>query len=133
MITPNYTFNARLIRVVDGDTVWAHIDLGFNVWKKVNIRLYGIDAPETRTRDKEEKEKGLETKNRLIQLLEENNNEFVIVSKEVDKYGRALGEIYTGYHDVQVSENETRSISVSLNQVLINEGLAKPYYGGKRS
>ena len=54
MITPNYTFNAKLIRVVDGDTVWAHVDLGFDIWKKVNVRLHGIDAPETRTRDLEE-------------------------------------------------------------------------------
>ena len=51
MITPNYTFNAKLIRVVDGDTVWAHVDLGFDIWKKVNVRLHGIDTPETRTRD----------------------------------------------------------------------------------
>ncbi len=133
MITPNYTFNAKLIRVVDGDTVWAHVDLGFDIWKKVNVRLHGIDAPETRTRDLEEKKQGLKTKERLIELLEESNNEFVIVSKEVDKYGRALGELYTKYHDVHVSENETRPISISLNQVLINEGLADPYNGGKRN
>ena len=132
MIEPNYTFNAQLIRVVDGDTVWAHIDLGFNVWKKVNVRLHGIDAPETRTRDKEEKERGLRAKNRLIQLLEQSDNKFTIVSKEVDKYGRALGELYS-HHDMQVSENETRPISICLNQVLINEGLAKKYDGGKRS
>ena len=68
----------------------------------------------------------------LIQLLEQGNNEFVLVSKEVDKYGRALGELYNGYHEVHVHEGETRPISISINQVLLNEGLAKPYNGGKR-
>ena len=132
MITPNYTFNAKLIRVVDGDTVWAHVDLGFDIWKKVNIRLHGIDTPETRTRDLVEKRAGLKSKERLIQLLEQGNNEFVLVSKEVDKYGRALGELYNGFHEVHIHEGETRPISISINQVLLNEGLAKPYNGGKR-
>lgn len=132
MITPNYTFNAKLIRVVDGDTVWAHVDLGFDIWKKVNIRLYGIDTPETRTRDLVEKRAGFVAKARLMVLLEQGNNEFVLVSKEVDKYGRALGELYNGLHEVHVHEGETRPISISINQVLLNEGLAKPYNGGKR-
>jgi|TARA_B100000767_G_scaffold268810_1_gene289665 micrococcal nuclease len=132
MITPNYTFNAKLIRVVDGDTVWAHVDLGFDIWKKVNIRLYGIDTPETRTRDLVEKRAGFVAKARLMVLLEQGNNEFVLVSKEVDKYGRALGELYNGLHEVHVHEGENRPISISINQVLLNEGLAKPYNGGKR-
>ena len=74
MITPNYTFNAKLIRVVDGDTVWAQVDLGLDMWKKVNSRLHGIDTPETRTRDLVEKRAGLISKERLVQLLEQGNN-----------------------------------------------------------
>lgn len=132
MITPNYTFNAKLIRVVDGDTVWAHVDLGFDIWKKVNIRLHGIDTPETRTRDLEEKKQGFRSKARLIELLEQGDNEFILVSREVDKYGRALGELYNGFHEVHIHEGETGPISISINQVLLNEGLAKPYNGGKR-
>ena len=61
-----YTYNAKLDRVVDGDTVDALVDLGFDTWKKVRIRFYGIDAYESRTRDLEEKEKGLAAKQRVI-------------------------------------------------------------------
>ena len=75
-----YTYKAILDRVVDGDTVDALIDLGFDTHVKKRIRLYGMDAWESRTRDKEEKVKGLAAKARLIQILNENNNEFILVS-----------------------------------------------------
>ena len=58
-----YTYNAKVERVVDGDTVDALVDLGFDTWKKVRIRFYGIDAYESRTKDLEEKEKYLKVKN----------------------------------------------------------------------
>ena len=64
-----YKYNAKLIRVIDGDTVDALIDLGFNVWVKKRIRLYGINAPETRTKDLEEKKAGNAAESRLIELL----------------------------------------------------------------
>ena len=114
-----YTYNAKLDRVVDGDTIDALVDLGFDTWKKVRIRMHGIDAWESRTRDLEEKEKGLDAKNRLIELLEGNQNEFILVSHGVGKFGRCLGEIF--------KENE-----VSINRQLINEGHATEYFGGKR-
>ena len=72
-----YTYNAKVERVVDGDTVDALVDLGFDTWKKVRIRFYGIDTYESRTKDLEEKEKGLLAKQRVIDILNENNNEFV--------------------------------------------------------
>ena len=78
-----YTYNATVDRVIDGDTVDALIDLGFNTWKKIRIRLHGINAWESRTKDLKEKEKGLAAKNRLIELLEANNNKFVIISHGV--------------------------------------------------
>jgi micrococcal nuclease len=116
-----YTYNAKLDRVVDGDTVDALVDLGFDTWKKVRIRFYGIDAYESRTRDLEEKEKGLAAKQRVIDVLNENNNEFTLKSHGVGKYGRCLGEIFVG------TLGET-----SLQRTLINEGHGVEYDGGKR-
>ena len=115
-----YTYNAQLDRVVDGDTVDALIDLGFDTHVKKRIRLYGMDAWESRTRDKEEKVKGLAAKARLIQILDENNNEFILVSHGVGKFGRCLGELFL------------TSDSDSINNQLITEGHAKKYNGGKR-
>ena len=116
-----YTYNAKLDRVVDGDTVDALVDLGFDTWKKVRIRFYGIDAYESRTRDLEEKEKGLAAKQRVIDVLNENNNEFILKSHGVGKYGRCLGEIFVD------TLGET-----SLQKTLINEGHGVEYHGGKR-
>lgn len=118
-----YYYQAKLDRVVDGDTVYAMVDLGFNIWKRVNIRLEGIDAFESRTTDLVEKEKGIKAKNRLIELLNSTNGEFELKSKGVDKYGRCLGEI-------RISKNPNSSIDI--NRLLIEEGHAKEYHGGKR-
>ena len=74
-----YTYNAKVDRVVDGDTVDALVDLGFDTWKKVRIRLHGLDAWESRTRNLEEKKKGLAAKQYLIDQLESNNNNFILV------------------------------------------------------
>ena len=82
-----FEYNATVIKVVDGDTIDAMIDLGFNTWKKVRIRMHGINAPESRTRDLEEKKKGLAAKARLIEMLEENENHFKLISHGVGKYG----------------------------------------------
>ena len=115
-----YTYKAKVTRVVDGDTVDALIDLGFDTHVKKRIRLYGMDAWESRTRDKEEKVKGLAAKARLIQILDENNNEFILVSHGVGKFGRCLGELFI------------TSDSDSINNQLVSEGHAKKYNGGKR-
>ena len=116
-----FEYNAVLDRVVDGDTVDATIDLGFDTWKKTRIRFYGINAPESRTRDLEEKKKGLAAKERLIEILKANDNKFVLKSHGVGKYGRCLGELYV----------ETLG-EVSVQQTLINEGHGVAYFGGKR-
>ena len=73
--TKMYTYKAKLVRVIDGDTIDAEIDLGFNVLIRQRIRLYGIDTPEARTRDLVEKEKGLAAKQRLTEILPK---EFVV-------------------------------------------------------
>ena len=115
-----FEYNAKVIRVVDGDTIDAMVDLGFTTFKKVRIRMHGINAPESRTRDLVEKEKGLAAKARLIEMLEESNNEFKLISHGVGKYGRCLGEIFLKGH------------ANSINKQLIWEGHGTEYYGGKR-
>jgi micrococcal nuclease len=109
----NYEYNATLIRIIDGDTVDAMIDLGFNVWIKKRIRLYGIDAPETRTKNLDEKAAGIKTKKRLSQIMNECEGKFVLRSHGVGKYGRCLGTIL-------INNN-------NINNLLVKEGLAEEY------
>ena len=111
-----YTYKAILDRVVDGDTIDANINLGFDITIHKRIRLAGIDTPESRTRDLEEKKRGLASKQRLIELLGEGN--FVLESKEVGKYGRVLGTILVD--------------DVNINETLVEEGFAVEYWGGKK-
>ena len=75
-----YQYNAKCIRVVDGDTIDAYVDLGFNIWVEKRIRLFGIDTPETRTTDLQEKEKGIAAKNFLEEQIKNNNYEFILKS-----------------------------------------------------
>lgn len=111
-----YRYNAKIDRVVDGDTVDALVDLGFDTWKKVRIRMMGMNAPESRTRDLEEKKRGLAAKERLIELL--GDGDFILQSHGVGKYGRCLGELFVK--------------DTNINQQLITEGHATEYYGGAR-
>lgn len=121
-----YTYNAELIRVIDGDTIEANVDLGFNTWSRVKIRLYGIDAYESRTRDLEEKAKGLAAKELVISLLEKSEGNFVLQSKGLDKYGRSLGIIL-------IPDEMVDGGFIDANQYLVNEGLAVPYFGGTKT
>jgi len=118
-----YTYKAKLMRVVDGDTVDAEIDLGFGVFMKQRIRLYGINTPESRTRDLEEKERGLAAKARLVEIL---GKEFIIetILNKRGKFGRILGTLHT-----IVQEGEE---SININQKLVEEGHAVEYFGGSR-
>ena len=111
-----YKYNAKVERVVDGDTIDATIDLGFDTWKKVRIRMIGMNAPESRTRDLEEKKLGLAAKARLIELL--GDGDFILQSHGVGKYGRCLGELFIE--------------DMNINQQLITEGHAVAYHGGAR-
>ena len=113
-----FEYNATVIRVVDGDTIDAMVDLGFSTFKKIRIRMHGINAPESRTRDLEEKKRGLAAKASLTELLEDADNKFILVSHGVGKFGRCLGDI--------------RINDASVNLQLINEGHGTEYFGGKR-
>jgi micrococcal nuclease len=115
-----FRFNANLVRVVDGDTVDADIELGFSVFMRDRIRLMGIDTPESRTRNLQEKSWGMAAKHRLIELLAETNGEFTLVTEDMEKgkFGRVLGTIEINGKDA--------------NQTLIEENFAIPYEGGNK-
>ena len=117
-----YEYSAQVLRVVDGDTVDVLIDCGFSTFRKERVRLYGINAPESRTRDKEEKIRGLAAKERLDELI--NNTEGdIIIKTELDKkgkFGRILGVIWD------------KCKKKNFNCMLVSEGHAVEYDGGKR-
>ena len=116
-----HNYSAKLVRVVDGDTCDAMIDLGFNTWVKKRIRFYGVDTWESRTRNLEEKKKGLAAKEFVKKLLENSDEgKFVLKSYGVGKYGRVLGELF-------VKGNET-----SVNELLKENGHAYEYHGEKK-
>ena len=121
-----YTYKISPLKVVDGDTIDAEIDLGFDIKVKKRIIFMGINAPESRTRDLEEKAKGLAAKDRVKQLLDGCNN-ITLKSHGVGKFGRCLGEIM-----LDVVDGQEKLTIVSLNELLINEGHATEYHGGKR-
>ena len=121
-----YIYRGILERVVDGDTIDALIDVGFDIWIKKRIRYSGIDTWESRTRNLEEKAKGLEAKARNKELLMEISSKpgyFRLKSFGVGKYGRVLGEIY-------IEDKEGKQYNI--NKTLISEGHAYVYEGGKK-
>jgi len=116
-----YIYRGKLDRVVDGDTIDAMIDVGFDIWVFKRIRFVGMDAWESRTRDLEEKKKGLAAKERLKVLLNEVSSKpgmFRIKSQGVGKYGRVLGTLHID--------------EMNINNTLVKEGHAVEYHGGKR-
>ena len=121
-----YIYRAKLDRVVDGDTVDALIDVGFNIWFKKRIRFMGLDTWESRTRDLEEKKLGKLAKERTRQLLEDVSSKsgyFRLKSHGLGKYGRVLGEIF-------IMDKDGKQWNV--NETLIAEGHAYVYDGGKK-
>jgi len=122
-----YNYNATCIKVVDGDTIDADIDLGFGVKIKKRIRLAGINAPESRTRNKVEKKLGLAAKERLIEIMDGAANCFELESQELGKYGRVLGRL----HINKLAGKDTLT-QVCVNDCLVKEGHAVEYNGGKR-
>ena len=116
-----FVYNAKLDRVVDGDTCDALIDLGFNTFVKKRIRFVGVDTWESRTRNKEEKVKGLEAKAYTKdKLMNSDDGKFTLKSYGTGKYGRVLGEIF-------IKGEES-----SLNDLLKINGHAYEYHGEKK-
>ena len=131
MTPPNrkscYNFRVTEInKVLDGDTIDVTIDLGFDLYKKERVRIAGVDTPEKRTRDLEEKELGIDATNWLKEKLDGAiaGDDDLIIRTElvggVGKYGRLLGWLYIGDADS------------SLNEQMIDEGYAWPYDGGTK-
>ena len=123
-----YNFRVTKInRVVDGDTIDVTIDLGFDLHKKERVRVAGVDTPEKRTRNLEEKALGIDATGWLKQKLEETikGDEELLIRTElkggVGKYGRLLGWLYVGESDL------------SLNEQMITEGYAHAYDGGTKN
>ena len=114
-----YEYKAIIRRVVDGDTVDVTLDLGFDILYNNRIRLLGIDTPESRTRDLEEKALGLAAKDRVKELCPVGSTVSIRTTKDGrGKFGRILGEIF-------VEEQ-------SVNKLLVEEGHAVEYFGGKK-
>lgn len=107
-----YEYRAKVIDVYDGDSITAIVDLGFKISFKIKIRLYGINTPEIRGKERPE---GLVSKKRVQDLILNKDVIIKTYKDKTEKYGRYLGEIFL--------EKE----EISINQLLINEGLAKPY------
>ncbi len=121
-----YEYKIKSIEhIVDGDTFDCIVDLGFSILHKIRVRMYGINTPESRTRDLEEKARGLASKKRLTELLEEHKGNLVLATKEKGKYGRYLGVVY--------AENAVEGWDrLDINGTLIKGGFAVEYFGGKR-
>lgn len=132
-----YEYYCKIVKVIDGDTVDVDIDLGFGVWlKKERVRVNGIDTPESRTRDKEEKKFGLISKNRVKQLLPVGSTQILKTESDRNgedkkgKFGRILGDFV---FNKPVSNDDKIPIleieGVRLSDVLIDENMAVRYHG----
>ena len=122
-----YNFRVtEIVKVLDGDTIDVLIDLGFDLFKKERVRIAGVDTPEKRTRDLEEKALGIDATNWMKKNLEDTiagDDELTIRTELVGgmgKYGRLLGWLYVGESDV------------SLNEIMIEQGYAWAYDGGTK-
>ena len=111
-----FEYKCEVIKVVDGDTVDVNIDVGFSIFHKARVRMYGMDTPESRTRDLDEKARGLISKQFILDKVA--NAKEIIIKTQKDgkgKFGRVLGKIFID------GEN--------INQSMIDQSLAVEYYG----
>jgi|TARA_Y100000015_G_scaffold42518_1_gene50181 micrococcal nuclease len=116
-----YEYKCQIDRVVDGDTVDVVLDLGFSILHKARVRLYAIDTPECRTRNKDEKARGLLAKNFIVQAVNSGKN-FVIQTHLKDskgKFGRILGTLIID--------------DLDINEALVDNYLAVAYYGQNKN
>jgi len=118
-----HEYNCTIRRVVDGDTVDVDIDLGFGMWiHNERVRLYGIDTPESRTRDLEEKKAGLFAKDVVLHYLPEGSKQVLRTHKDkVGKYGRVLGEF--------IMYDAEKDCQTTINQFMIDHRIGVSYSG----
>ena len=115
-----FEYNCKVVKIIDGDTIDVDIDLGFGIWmKSQRIRMYGIDTPESRTRDLEEKKYGLNAKAFLTEMLDDSQLILKTHKDERGKFGRILGEVWrtTNYADK------------SINDYMVEKHHAVAYFG----
>ena len=120
-----HEYSCRIVRVVDGDTVDVDIDLGFDVWlKKQRIRLYGVDTPESRTREFEEKKYGLAAKAFVEKHLPVGSTQTLRTKlDDRGKFGRILGEF------VLTTQWEGKDIPTTINEQLVRQRYGVKYFG----
>ena len=118
-----YHYKAEVLSVYDGDTVTLMIDQGMKHFARVKVRLVGINTPEIRTRDLEEKERGLQAKEYLRGMIE--GKTVIVHTVKKGKFGRWLGVLWLYQEDME-------ELGESLNDLMIKEGHAVAYNGGKR-
>jgi micrococcal nuclease len=122
-MSERFWYGATVLGVVDGDTIDLMIDLGFNIHHKIRVRLYGVNTPESRTSNKEEKALGLKAKDFTKDWLTSHKWVYVnTIPDKNDKYGRILAKIYS-------SENLSDPSTACLNKDIVESGLAREYYG----
>ena len=120
-----YEYSCRIVRVVDGDTVDIDIDLGFDLWlKKQRIRLYGVDTPESRTRDLEEKKYGFAAKTFVENHLPVGSKQTLRTKlDDRGKFGRILGEFLLS------TQWEGKDIPTTINEQLVRQRYGVKYFG----
>lgn len=122
-MSERFWYGAKVLKVIDGDTMDLMIDLGFNIHHKIRVRLYGVNTPESRTKDLAEKAMGLKAKSFTEDWL--NSHKWVYVNTipdKNDKYGRILARIYS-------SDDIAAQTTACLNKDIIQSGYAREYYG----
>ena len=111
----------KVLKIIDGDTIDVILDLGFDILHKSRVRLFGIDTPESRTRDKEEKQRGLISKKYLTEAIKKGNKLTIKThtGSETGKFGRILGEVFV----------EGKNINLQMTK----DGYAVAYYGQNKN
>ena len=111
----------KVLKIIDGDTIDVVLDLGFDILHKSRVRLFGIDTPESRTRDKEEKQRGLISKKYLTEAIKKDNKLTIKTHKgsETGKFGRILGEVFVD--------------GKNINLQMTKDGYAVAYYGQNKN
>jgi micrococcal nuclease len=122
-MSERFWYGATVLKVIDGDTIELMVDLGFSVHHKIRVRLYGVNTPESRTKDLKEKELGLKAKQFTQDWLTAHKWVFVnTIPDKNDKYGRVLARIFS-------SDKIEEPTTACLNLDIIQSGLAREYYG----
>jgi len=122
-MSERFWYGATVLKAIDGDTIDLMIDLGFNIHHKIRVRLYGVNTPESRTKDLAEKELGIKAKKFTETWLTENSWIYInTIPDKNDKYGRILARVFN-------SEDIDNPDTKCLNKDIISAGFAREYYG----